>query len=90
MITNYQDWASNLDERIRSRLIPDMLSFDQYNEEETRGILKQRREYAFVQNVWDEDAFELIVKKTAAMKDIRMGLFMMREAGLAAEPAMRW
>ena len=36
-------------------------------------------------DVWDKDAFELIVKKTAEAEDIRTGLHLMREAGNIAE-----
>jgi len=65
LITNYKDWIIELDDRIKSRLIPEVNEFKPYNYEETKGILKQRMEYAFCQNVWDNSAFELIVKKTS-------------------------
>ncbi len=85
LITNYKEWLDNLDERIKSRLYADMLEFKTYNITETRGILKQRMNYAFVADVWENDAFELIVKKSAAVEDIRAGLHLMKEAGLCAE-----
>lgn len=85
VLTNYKSWINNLDERIKSRLVPEIVEFKQYNEEETRGILKQRIEYAFVPGVWENDAFELIVKKCAEAKDLRVGLYLMRESGLNAE-----
>jgi len=85
LITNYRSWLVELDERIKSRLIPEMLEFKQYNAEETKGILKERISYAFIDNIWENDAFELVAKKTAELKDIRSGLFLLKESGLLAE-----
>jgi cell division control protein 6 len=87
LITNYKDWLANLDQRVRSRLTPELMEFRQYSREETAGILKDRTKYAFVPGVWEKDAFDLVAEKTADMKDIRAGLFMMKEAGMAAEDA---
>src|SRR3989344_5122478 len=58
LITNYRDTYGELDERIRSRLGPEFLFFRPYNEPEIAGILRQRREFAFVPNSWDEDSFQ--------------------------------
>jgi cell division control protein 6 len=85
LITNYKDWINEVEERIKSRLMPETIEFKPYNYEETKGILKQRMEYAFQPNVWDNAAFELIVKKAAEMQDIRTGLYLMKHAGLIAE-----
>ncbi|MAG15485.1 hypothetical protein CMO88_00315 [Candidatus Woesearchaeota archaeon] len=85
LITNYKEYVTELDERIKSRLTAEMLEFQAYNLNETRGILKQRMEYAFVPGIWEEDAVESIVQKTAKMSDIRSGLYMMKEAALIAE-----
>lgn len=85
LITNYKSWLVELDERIKSRLTPELVEFKQYNEAETRGILKERKDYAFIAGTWEENALELIVKKTADAKDIRSGLFLMRESALQAE-----
>ncbi|MBU0471713.1 MAG: AAA family ATPase, partial [Nanoarchaeota archaeon] len=85
LITNEKDWLDGLDDRIKSRLLPETLDFKPYNLEETRDVLKQRQGYAFVPDVWDDDAFELIVKKTAEAQDIRLGLHLMRESGNIAE-----
>lgn len=85
LITNYKSWLTDLDERIKSRLVADVLEFKTYNLTETRGILKQRMGYAFVPNVWEDSAFEQIVRKSAELEDIRSGLHMMKEAGLSAE-----
>ncbi|MEK0371034.1 MAG: AAA family ATPase [Nitrosopumilus sp.] len=85
LITNYNDWMEDLDDRVKSRLMSETLEFKPYNLIETRDVLKQRMGYAFVPNVWDNDAFELIVKKTAEAEDIRVGLHLMRESGNIAE-----
>src|SRR5574341_1314715 len=85
MITNHPQWYAAVDERIRSRLIPEKIDFPQYSREEIAGILKHRREAAFSSNNWDEAAFDIIVDRTASMGDIRMGLHLLREAGMAAE-----
>ncbi len=85
LITNYRDTYSDLDERIRSRLGPEFLFFRPYNETEIAQILKQRQEYSFVQGCWDDDAFKEIVEKCAETKDVRVGLYLMREAGNIAE-----
>tara|TARA_Y100000310_G_C20679389_1_gene815015 strand:+ start:1891 stop:2949 length:1059 start_codon:yes stop_codon:yes gene_type:complete len=85
LITNNKEWLANLDHRIRSRLTPELIEFKPYNQEETSGILKTRRDFAFVPNVFQEEAFNLIVEKTAQLKDMRSGLFLLRESGNQAE-----
>jgi len=87
LITNYKLWINDLDERIKSRMIPELLEFQQYSRNETEGILKERIKYAFIPGVFEDDALRLIVDKTAEIKDIRSGIYMLREAGLAAEDA---
>ncbi|MBW2983816.1 AAA family ATPase [Candidatus Woesearchaeota archaeon] len=85
LITNYKDWLINLEERLRSRLTAELLEFKPYNLEETKGILKHRCNYAFVPNVWEPNAFETVVKKTADLEDIRYGLNVMRTSANEAE-----
>lgn len=85
LITNDKDWISTLDSRVKSRLIPDLIEFKPYNYDETNGIIKQRIEYAFVPNVWENEAIDLISEKTAEKKDIRAGLFLLKESGNFAE-----
>ncbi|MBR9677321.1 AAA family ATPase [Candidatus Woesearchaeota archaeon] len=85
LITNYKDWVLELDERIKSRLLPEMLEFNQYNAAETKDILSHRLKFAFASNVWDDKAFEIIAAKTFELGDIRTGLHLLKEAGNAAE-----
>lgn len=87
LITNYKMWINDLDERIKSRMIPELIEFQQYNRHETAGILKERIKYAFISGVFEDDAFKLIADKADEIKDIRSGIYMLREAGLAAEDA---
>ena len=85
LITNYKDWVLNLEDRIKSRLMPEMMEFRPYNPDETKGILKQRAEFAFHAGALTSEAFELIAKKTSELQDIRTGLHLMKESGLIAE-----
>ena len=85
LITNYRDSYSEFDERIRSRLAPEFLFFRPYNEHEIGEILKARRDFAFVHNIWSDEAFKEIVEKCTETKDLRIGLYLMQEAGRIAE-----
>jgi len=85
LITNYKEWMLTLEQRIRSRLTPTTLEFKPYTAKETKEILRQRLEYAFVPNVFENNAFNLIADKTYELKDIRCGLHLMKESALIAE-----
>lgn len=85
VIANDKGWVSKLDARIKSRLMAELLEFKPYNFEETKGILKQRVEFAFVANIWESAALELIYRRCYEAKDMRVGLFLLREAGNSAE-----
>lgn len=85
LVTNDKDLLSKLDPRIRSRLLADVLEFKSYNHEETKSILKERRDHAFVPGIWDESGFNMIADKAFEIKDIRTGLHLMREAANIAE-----
>ncbi len=85
LITNYRESYAEMDERIRSRLGPEFLYFRPYSEAEIAGILKQRRDYAFAENCWEEESFKEIVEKCTETNDVRVGLYLMREAGNIAE-----
>ncbi len=85
LITNYRDAYTELDERIRSRLNCEFQNFKEYNETEITSILTQRRDYAFVQNCWEEEAFKEVTEKCTELRDVRTGLYLMKEAGQIAE-----
>ncbi|MBW2970467.1 AAA family ATPase [Candidatus Woesearchaeota archaeon] len=85
MITNHIQWYTTVDERVRSRLLPEKIDFKPYTKEEIEGILKKRIEYAFCPGCWEDEAFNKIVETTITAGDVRAGLHLLREAGLAAE-----
>lgn len=85
LITNEKDFIIKLDNRIKSRLLPDLLEFKPYNHQETETILKQRIEYAFVPNILQKEAFDLVTNKAFEAEDIRTGLLLLKHAGENAE-----
>jgi archaeal cell division control protein 6 len=85
LITNYKEWITKLDERIRSRLGADSIEFSPYNLQETSQILKQRASFAFYPNVIQKDSLDIISKRTYDTKDIRTGLHLMKESAFIAE-----
>ena len=85
LISNYKDDVLQLDERIYSRLMPMMLEFMSYNKQEIRGILDKRKEWAFIPDCWNDDAFDMIVEKTYEGNDIRVGLHLLKQSGEIAE-----
>ncbi|MFC1768610.1 Cdc6/Cdc18 family protein [Nanoarchaeota archaeon] len=88
-ITNYKSWYDNLDTRLKSRMIAETLEFKPYTLEEIKGILEQRMKYAFVDGVWQDDAFEVIVNKAYELQDVRTGLYLMKESTTIAEDKAR-
>ncbi len=85
MITNYKEWIVGLDERVKSRLAADILEFAPYNAKETRDILEERKDWAFYEGVFEDDAFSVAVEKAVSCQDIRTGLHILKEAGSTAE-----
>ena len=85
MIANEKDFLSHMDDRTRSRLIPEVLEFQPYSRRETYEILEERREGAYFPNVLTNDQLEIISEKTYEMEDLRTGLFLLKETGNAAE-----
>lgn len=85
LITNEREFLVNLDMRIKSRLRAELLEFKPYNLNETEGILKQRLDFAFVKDIFDDEGFKKIVEKTFNLEDVRTGLFLMKESGERAE-----
>jgi len=85
MITNYKSWLLELDDRIKSRIAPTMISFNEYNEKETFGILEERAKYAFIADAWNEQELQSVAKRTFQLRDIRLGLFLLKEATISAE-----
>jgi len=84
-ITNERDWLAKLDGRVRSRMLAEVIEFKPYNYEEVKDILQERMKYAFVPNVFDNEAFELVAQKAFEIGDIRSGLFLLKNSGEEAE-----
>ena len=87
LITNYKSWIASVDDRIKSRLLPELLEFASYNQTEVKGILKERAGYSFIPGCVDENAIDFIARKTieAGGGDIRIGLYLLKEAGETAD-----
>ncbi|HII71699.1 TPA: AAA family ATPase [Candidatus Woesearchaeota archaeon] len=85
LITNHKDWLLDMDQRIKSRLTPEMVEFKKYNLNEIKGILKERAQYALVPGTLEQGALDIIAEKTHMMEDIRTGIYLLREAALIAE-----
>ncbi|MFA6089082.1 MAG: AAA family ATPase [Candidatus Woesearchaeota archaeon] len=85
LITNYANWIDNLDERIKSRLMAEVISFRTYSLAEVNGILKERVSYAFVDNVFSDEVISAISEKAYQVGDIRVGIHLLRECGLLSQ-----
>ena len=85
LITNDAQWLSKMDQRIKSRLMPELLSFNPYSMKETYEILKQRVNYAFHDNVFSLSFLDEVAEKSFEKKDIRTGIYLLKESGLIAE-----
>ncbi len=84
-ITNERDWLSKLDDRVRSRMLAEMLEFKAYNHTEFSELLRERVRYAFVPNVFQEEGLQIIIDKAFEIGDVRSGLFLLKQAGEEAE-----
>ena len=85
LVTNYKSWLLELDDRIRSRLMLEQIEFPNYNEKEIEGILRERITYAFHTECVNDDALKLVSVKAAELKDLRIGLFLLKESAVIAE-----
>jgi|SRR3989344_5841869 len=85
LITNYKEDLVKMDERVKSRLVPETIEFRPYNLQETQGILKQRMDLAFAPNIFSANAFKIIAQKTFDMKDLRKGLYLLKESANLSE-----
>ena len=85
LISNRKDWLSNLDPRVKSRLIPETIEFLPYTQDETKSILKERMKFSFIDNAWEDSAFDIVAEKAYKLEDVRIGLYLLRESGNIAE-----
>lgn len=82
LITNHKEF---FDKNLKSIMKAKNVEFKPYNLIEIRGVFKQRIDFALYQNVLDYDAFELITKKSFEMRNIKLGLSILRKACIEAE-----
>lgn len=87
LITNDKSWGSELDNRIKSRLAPEIIEFPEYNIKEIFDILRERKKYAFYEGVWEEPAFAAVAEKASLYSDARVGIILLKTAGDIAESA---
>ena len=85
LVSNRAGFLASLDERIRSRLLPREIEFRPYSREEVSGVLRERRKYAFYEDVWGKSAAELADAKTFGKGDLRFGIQLLKLAGMKAE-----
>jgi cell division control protein 6 len=85
LITNYKSLLFEVDERIRSRLTPELLEFKEYTLTEIKDILQERVELGFVPGCFSPDALNEVATRTYGIKDIRSGLFLLKTSALRAE-----
>jgi len=85
LISNTKNLLGVIDQRITSRLMPSTLDFRAYSYDEIKDILQERAQFAFVRGVLDQDCLSLIAERTFAAKDLRKGLFLLKESGEIAE-----
>jgi len=86
LITNNKGkLLSSIDKRIRSRLFLECVEFKKYNLEETKGILKERVDYAFSKDCFPNDTFLFAVDQTYSRGDIRSGLLILLKSGKYAD-----
>ena len=85
LITNYKSWFDQLENRIKSRLLPDLLEFQAYSVAETESILDERSKFAFRPGTVEREAIKPLAQKAVELEDIRIGLHLLREAGRIAE-----
>ncbi len=87
LITNDRSWGAELDNRIKSRLAPEIIEFPEYNIKEIFDILRERKKYAFHEGIWEDAAFTAIAEKASQYSDIRVGVILLKTAGEIAETA---
>ncbi|MEM0360107.1 MAG: AAA family ATPase [Candidatus Diapherotrites archaeon] len=85
LISNNSGFLAELDERIKSRLLPKEILFRPYSRLEIQGIVRERKKYAFYEDTWEKRALELIAEKASLKGDARLAVNLLKLAGLKAE-----
>lgn len=79
------DMTRDLTPQVQSVFLPEEILFPQYSLEEIKDILKYRIKYGFMQGVISEELVDRVARYTAETGDLRVGINMLKRAGLNAE-----
>ena len=79
------DIIEELDSRVQSVFRPEEIYFPVYGESEIVDILRERADRGFHDGVVSEDVLERVAELTAESGDLRVGIDLLRRAGLNAE-----
>ncbi|EMA55147.1 ORC1-type DNA replication protein [Halococcus salifodinae] len=79
------DVIADLDERVQSVFRPEEVYFSAYDESEIVDILRERVERGFRNDVLGPRPLDLVAELTAETGDLRVGIDLLRRAGLHAE-----
>lgn len=79
------DVIEELDPRVQSVFRPEKVYFPTYGTREVADILSERVEYGFKDGVVQTTELDQVAKLTAESGDVRVGLDLLRRAGLNAE-----
>ncbi len=75
----------NFDQKVSSVFLPEEIYFPRYNYDELYDIVTTRVEHAFFENVVSEDVKKRIVEYIDSTGDLRVGIDLLKRAGLNAE-----
>lgn len=78
-------YMASLDMKARSVYNPEKIPFQPYNNDEIKDILKERVKHGLYDSVLSKTLLEIIVEKTAAQGDLRVGLDLIRRSAYLAE-----
>ncbi|MDD1744801.1 MAG: ORC1-type DNA replication protein [Candidatus Methanoperedens sp.] len=74
-----------LDPKVESVFLPEEITFLQYGIGEVKDILSNRAKLGFYPGVLGENVLERIIEHTASLGDLRVGVDLLKRAGLNAE-----
>jgi cell division control protein 6 len=79
------DLIDEIDTRVQSVFRPEEIFFPRYDVDEIRTILRQRAQRGFHDGVIGDSGLERVAELTAESGDLRVGIDLLRRAGLHAE-----
>ncbi len=79
------DMARDLTPQVQSVFLPEEIVFPQYSLDEIKDILRYRVRYGFMQGVISDELIDAVTKYTSDAGDLRVGINMLKRAGLNAE-----